>query len=101
MGPVGIFARRPTAAREAVLRFSRLLRARSEDADAWHALGAASMALGDRASALAAFRNAVRLDPARPHTQLALGNLLFDCGHLDQALRCFELAGLPWPSPGI
>ena len=95
MKPVGIFSRRPDAARAAVLRFSRLLRARSEDADAWHALGGVFMILGDRVGALAAFRNAVRLDHARPQSLLALGNLLFDFGLLDQALRCFEMAGLP------
>ncbi len=95
MTPVGFFSRRPTAARAAVRHFSRRLRACSDDADAWHALGVAFMALGDRGGAIAAFRNALRLDHARPLFHLALGNLLFDCGRLDLALRCFELASPP------
>jgi cytochrome c-type biogenesis protein CcmH/NrfG len=61
-----------------------------DDADAWHALGDALIRLGDRTAACAAFRNAVQIDGRRVHSQRALGNLLFDCGQLDQALRCFE-----------
>jgi cytochrome c-type biogenesis protein CcmH/NrfG len=86
-----IFARDREAARAAVLRFSRLLRVNADNADAWHALGAALVELGDRTGALAAFRNALRLDDTRKHSQLALGNLLFDSGQLDQALRCFAV----------
>jgi cytochrome c-type biogenesis protein CcmH/NrfG len=85
------FDRDAEAARRAVLRFSRLLRVNADNADAWHALGAALVELGDRAGALVAFRNALRLDDSRKHSQLALGNLLFDSGQLDQALRCFAV----------
>ena len=42
--------------------------------------------------AFTALRNAVRLDGNRPDTHLALGNLLFDTGRFDEALRCFEFA---------
>jgi cytochrome c-type biogenesis protein CcmH/NrfG len=87
-----IFARDHEAARAAVRRFMRLLRANGDDANAWHALGMAQTRLGDRAAACAAFHNAVRLDTNRIHSQLALGNLLFDSGRLEHALRCFELA---------
>jgi tetratricopeptide (TPR) repeat protein len=64
----------------------------ANDADAWHALGMTLAARGDRAGAFSAFRNALRLDNGRADTHLALGNLLFDTGRLDEALRCFELA---------
>jgi len=62
----------------------------ANDADAWHALGIALAASGDRAGAFTALRNAMLLDDSRANTQLALGNLLFDSGRLDDALRCFE-----------
>lgn len=64
----------------------------ANDADAWHALGMTLAARGDRAGAFSALRNALRLDGGRADTHLALGNLLFDTGRLDEALRCFELA---------
>ena len=85
-----IFARDREAARAAVSRFTRRLSIDADDAEAWHALGAALVRLGDRTAACAAFRNALRLDERRAHSQRALGNLLFDCGQLDHALRCFE-----------
>jgi cytochrome c-type biogenesis protein CcmH/NrfG len=87
-----IFARRPGAARAAASRFGRQLRDHAENADAWHGLGAALAALGDRSGAFNAFLNAARLDPCRVQTQVALGNLLFDSGRLDHALRCFDCA---------
>jgi cytochrome c-type biogenesis protein CcmH/NrfG len=90
MPVIRLFARRPEMARTAALRFSRRLRAERENADAWHGLGSALAALGDRAGAFAAFRNAVRLDATRVHSQRALGNLLFDSGQFDHAVRCFE-----------
>ena len=49
-------------------------------------------ARGDRAGALSALRNAIRLDAGRRDTHVALGNLLFDTGRFDEALRCFEVA---------
>ena len=64
----------------------------ADDADAWHALGMMLAALGDRAGAFTALRNAMRLDGNRADTHLALGNLLFDTGRCDEALRCFEFA---------
>ena len=64
----------------------------ANDPDAWHALGIALAAIGDRAGAFTALRNAVLLDASRANTQLALGNLFFDTGRLDDALRCFESA---------
>jgi tetratricopeptide (TPR) repeat protein len=79
-------------ARDAVERYSRALCANANDADAWHALGTALAALGDRVGAFTALRNAVLLDETRAHTHLALGKLLFDTGRLDDALRCFECA---------
>ena len=64
----------------------------TNDAEAWHALGITLAARGDRAGAFSALRNALRLDGGRADSHLALGNLLFDTGRLDEALRCFELA---------
>jgi len=64
----------------------------ANDPDAWHALGIALAAIGDRAGAFTALRTAALLDGSRANTQLALGNLFFDTGRLDEALRCFESA---------
>lgn len=91
----GASAQERDVARAVAHRFSRLVRARSEDAHAWHALGTALLALGDRSGACSAFLNALRLDGSRIHSQRALGNLLFDCGQYDQALRCFEMCESP------
>ena len=70
--------------------------------DAWHELGIALAAIGDRVGAFSALRNAALLAGNRASTQLALGNLLFDTGRLDDALRCFEsvTASEPTRSPG-
>jgi Flp pilus assembly protein TadD len=62
----------------------------TSDPDAWHALGLSLAALGDRVGAFNALRNAAALDGSHANTQLALGNLLFDTGRLDDALRCFD-----------
>lgn len=78
--------------RETAWICSRRLRDDPNDADAWHALGTALAALGDRVRAFAALRNALLLDDRRAHTHLALGNLLFDTARIDDALRCFESA---------
>lgn len=78
-------------ARAIAHRFSRLVRLSSEDAHAWHVLGTALLALGDRGAACSAFLNALRLDGSRIHSRRALGNLLFDSGQFDQALRCFAM----------
>jgi Flp pilus assembly protein TadD len=74
----------------------------TNDPDAWHALGIALAAIGDRVGAFTALRNAALLDGNRASTQLALGNLFFDTGRLDDALRCFECvtASGPTQSPG-
>ena len=64
----------------------------TNDAEAWHMLGMTLAARGDRAGAFSALRNALRLDGSRPDTHHALGNLLFDTGRFDEALRCFEVA---------
>ena len=64
----------------------------ADDPDEWHALGVALAAIGDRAGAFTALRNAVLLDGSRANTYVALGNLFFDTGRLDEALRCFESA---------
>jgi cytochrome c-type biogenesis protein CcmH/NrfG len=77
---------------------SRLLRNDADDADAWHTLGVALVALGNRAGAVTALRNAILLDGERAQTQLALGKLLFDTGRVDDALRCFERAAGRDPS---
>ena len=79
-------------ARAVVARCSRLLRIDANNSDVWHALGTALAALGDRAAAFTALRNAVLLDAGRANTYLALGKLLFDTGRLDDALRCFDCA---------
>jgi cytochrome c-type biogenesis protein CcmH/NrfG len=60
------------------------------EATRWRLLGEALAARGDRMRALAALRNAARLDGNCAHVQRALGNLLFDSGQCDLALRCFE-----------
>jgi cytochrome c-type biogenesis protein CcmH/NrfG len=90
MAPIELFSRRPQAARAALLRLASRADARAVEAELWHSLGATLLALGDRGGALNAFRNAASLDGARSATQLALGNLLFDSGRFDLALRCFE-----------
>lgn len=77
---------------EAVLSCSRRLRDDANDAEAWHRLGTALVALGDRVGAFTALRNALLLDNQRAHTYLALGRLLFDTARFDDALRCFEWA---------
>jgi len=79
-------------ARAAVVRCSRLLRRDVNNAEVWHALGTALAALGDRAAAFTALRNAVLIDANRAHTHLALGNLLFDTGRFDDALHCYDCA---------
>jgi tetratricopeptide (TPR) repeat protein len=62
----------------------------TRDANAWHELGSALVAAGDRAGACAALRNALRIDPRRARTLRALGNLLFDSGQFEHALEYFE-----------
>jgi Flp pilus assembly protein TadD len=62
----------------------------TNDPEAWHRLGIALAAAGDRAGAFTALRNAALLDGSRANTQLALGNLFFETGRFDDALRCFE-----------
>lgn len=86
------------SARSTVSRSSLRLRLDDNDADAWHALGTALAALGDRVGAFTALRNAVLLDGSRASTHLALGKLLFDTGRLDDALRCFESAAARDPA---
>ena len=71
----------------------------ADDPDEWHALGVALAAIGDRAGAFTALRNAVLLDGSRANTQVALGNLFFDTGRLDDALRCFESAAAGGAEP--
>ena len=82
-------ARHREHARLATRRLARRLRADARDAEGWHALGTVLAEMGDRAGAFAAFSNALKLDDTRRRSQLALGNLLFDSGQLDSALRCF------------
>jgi cytochrome c-type biogenesis protein CcmH/NrfG len=64
----------------------------ADDPEAWHVLGIALEAAGNRAGAFTALRNAALLDGSRANTQLALGNLFFETGRFDDALRCFESA---------
>lgn len=85
-----IFAADRETSRAATMRFIHHLRAH-DDADAWHVLGSALLRLGDRVGAFAAFRNALRLDGTHANAQLALGNLLFDAGQCERALRCFGM----------
>ena len=87
-----IDSRKREVARAVVVSCSRQLRNDADDADAWHALGVALAALGNRVGAFTAFRNAILLDGDRAKTQLALGKLLFDTGRVDDALRCFDCA---------
>ena len=63
-----------------------------DPAETWHVLGVALLRLGHRAAASIAFRNALSLDGRRVRSRLALGNLLFDAGQCEQALRCFQMA---------
>jgi Flp pilus assembly protein TadD len=72
-----------------------------DDAEAWHALGVALAALGHRAGAVTALRNAILLNDERPQTQLALGKLLFDAARVEDALRCFECAAAGNPSVAV
>jgi cytochrome c-type biogenesis protein CcmH/NrfG len=91
MSATVIFVRDREMACAMAQRLSRRLR-RHDDAEAWHALGDAFICLGERAAAIIAFRNALRLDDRRLHSRLALGNLLFDSGQCEQAFCCFDLA---------
>ena len=81
--------------RAAVRQRVEELRLDPDDASTWHQLGTALARLGDRAGALTALRNALLLDSTRADTHLALGKLLFDCGHLDDALICFSRVASP------
>jgi Tfp pilus assembly protein PilF len=65
----------------------------TRNADAWHELGSALVAAGDRARACVALRNALHIDPWRARTLRALGNLLFDSGQFENALEYFERLG--------
>ncbi len=49
-------------------------------------------ALRDRAGAFIALKYALRIDGSRARTHLGLGAVLFDTGHRDDALECFERA---------
>lgn len=60
------------------------------DADACFELARSLAARGDRACACALLRSALRIDGGHAPTLRALGNLLFDCGHLEGALDYFE-----------
>lgn len=80
--------------RSVVISCSRLLHSDADDADAWHALGVALAALGDRRRAVAALRIAIQLDDKRAETQMALGRLLFDTFCVDDALRFFACAAV-------
>lgn len=91
MSIIKVFARDREAARATIRRLSLGLVAHG-DADAWHALGAALMGLGDRAGAFGAFRNALRLDNSHISSKLAMGNLLFDAGQCERALSCFGIS---------
>jgi cytochrome c-type biogenesis protein CcmH/NrfG len=88
--PKAWFARDRDLAHSVVRRLCRRLQTR-DDAEAWHAMGVALVALDDRAAAIAAFRNALRLDADRFSSRLALGNLLFDAGQCERALSCFAM----------
>ena len=75
--------------RLALRRLARRLCADARDAEAWHALGSVLLDMGHRAGAVAALSNALKIDDTRRHSDLALGNLLFDSWQFDSALRCF------------
>jgi cytochrome c-type biogenesis protein CcmH/NrfG len=87
---------KPTSStlRAQVRRSAEILALDSNDADAWHDLGIALLALEDRAGACAALRHALRIDAGRAGTCLALGELLFDCGWFDAAMELFDRATL-------
>lgn len=59
------------------------VRGAADETHAWHPLGIALAERGNRAGALIALRHALSRN-------LALGRLLFDCGQVESALRCFE-----------
>jgi Flp pilus assembly protein TadD len=85
---------RSPAAHAQLRRCSEILGRRPDDADAWHDLGIALLALGNSAGACAALRHALRLDAGRVGTCLALGRLLFDCGWSEAAMDLFDRATL-------
>jgi tetratricopeptide (TPR) repeat protein len=80
--------------RARVLALAGMLDAGPANALAWHRLGITLVDLGDRAGALLALRNALLLDSTHAPTHRALGALMFDCGQVEHALRCFEHASL-------
>ena len=77
--------------REAVAAAERRVRL-SPDAVAWLNLGAYLMRAGDAPRALAALRNARRLDPASPEISLNLGNCLLALGRWRESQRALTYA---------
>ncbi|HWP98864.1 MAG TPA: tetratricopeptide repeat protein, partial [Vicinamibacterales bacterium] len=55
-----------------------------------YGLGLCRMAIGRQAEAVAALREAVRLDPAAPGPRVKLGEALLAAGELDEAARLYE-----------
>jgi tetratricopeptide (TPR) repeat protein len=78
--------------RARVFHLAGKLSAGRGDAITWYRLGIALAELGDRAGALLSLRNALLHDPVHAPSQLALGRLLFECGQVEHALQCFEIA---------
>lgn len=72
-------------------------------AEAWFGLGACRWALGQAASAEAALRRAVELDPADWQARQFLGCVLHDVGRREEARAMLESVPLeaPWQKPAL
>jgi choline-sulfatase len=84
--------------RLAAATFERTLAGNPQMADAWEFLGRAREKLGDSRAALAAYGQALRLDPGSAPVAMAAASLYFDLGQLDQAEAHARLAAAGNPS---
>ena len=72
--------------------FQRAVKLDAQNADAWHALGAAHSNLGVRALAIKAFRTSVELRPNFADAHNDLGKALLEDGKSPEAIRSFQNA---------
>jgi Tfp pilus assembly protein PilF/4-amino-4-deoxy-L-arabinose transferase-like glycosyltransferase len=69
--------------------------------DAWYTLGIALAGAGRLDDALAAYRRAIALEPARPEFHTNLGNLFVDRGAFDEALPFLKEAARLRPANAV
>jgi choline-sulfatase len=84
--------------RAAAATFERTLAGNPRMADAWEFLGRAREKLGDPRGALAAYGQALRIDPGSSPVAMAAASLHFDLGELDLAESHARMAATGNPS---